>query len=124
MTTLPVAYTAGKVVRDDRDAVDLIAEAHYEHQAEWVLLPVDLLPPDFFRLQTGVAGAIAQKFVNYRMHLAIVGDVSAHEDVSEAFRDWVREANEGRNLWFVPDLATFDERLDSRYGGGSVGAGA
>jgi len=111
-------------VHDDRDAVDLIAEAHYEHQAEWVLLPVDLLPPDFFRLQTGVAGAIAQKFVNYRMKLAIVGDVSAHEDASEAFRDWVRETNEGRNLWFVPDLAAFDERLDSRYGGGSDGAGA
>jgi hypothetical protein len=124
MTTLPIAFTAGKVVRDDRDAVDLIAEAHYEHQAEWVLLPVDLLPPDFFRLQTGVAGAIAQKFVNYRMKLAIVGDVSAHEDASQAFRDWVRETNESRDLWFVPDLAAFDERLDSRYGRAGDGPGA
>lgn len=124
MTTLPIAFTAGKVVHDDRDAVDLIAEAHYEHQAEWVLLPVDLLPAGFFRLQTGMAGAIAQKFVNYRMKLAIVGDVSAHEDASEAFRDWVGETNEGRDLWFVPDLAAFDERLDSRYGGGGDGGGA
>jgi hypothetical protein len=121
---LTALFTATKVVRDDRDAVDLIAEAHYEHQAEWVVLPAELLMPEFFRLETGVAGAIAQKFVNYRMSLAIVGDVSAHEDASKPFRDWVRETNKGRHLWFVPDLAALTERLDCRYGGGSDGARA
>lgn len=117
-------FTASKVVRDDRDAVDLIAEAHYEHQAEWVVLPTELLTPEFFRLRTGVAGAIAQKFADYRMGLAIVGDVSAHEAASKPFRGWVRETNEGRHLWFAPDLTALTERLDCRYGGGSDGARA
>jgi hypothetical protein len=51
-----------------------------------------------------------QKFVNYRMRLAVVGDVSAHEAASEPFRDWVRETNRGKDIWFVPDLASFEER--------------
>ena len=114
-------YTATAAVASDRDAVDLIAEAHYGHQAEWVVLPVELLPDEFFQLRSGLAGAIAQKFVDYRMKLVIVGDVSAHIAASTAFRDWVRETNRSRHLRFVPDQAA---ALDCVHGGGSDGASA
>lgn len=117
-------FIATTTVADDRDAVDLIAQAHYDHQATWVVLPVDLLPDQFFQLQTGMAGAIAQKFVSYRMGLAVVGDVSSHIAASTSFRDWVRETNKGRHVWFVQDLAAFSEQLDCPHGRGSDGAGA
>ena len=35
------------------------------------------LSPDFLRLSTGLAGDVLQKFVNYGLRVAIVGDVSA-----------------------------------------------
>ncbi len=114
-------YTAITPVNDDRNAVDLIAEAHYAHGAEWVLLPVELLPGAFFQLRSGVAGAIAQKFVDYRMGLLIVGDVSPHLAASSAFREWVWETNRGRRLRFVPDL---DAALSWLHGRGSDSAGA
>jgi hypothetical protein len=103
-----VCAAEGGPLRDDRDAVDLIAQAH---PAEWVAVPVDRLTPEFFRLRTGVAGAIVQKFVQYRTGLAVVGDVTAHLAAGDAFRDWVRETNRGRHTWFVADLAELEQRL-------------
>lgn len=110
-TTTPLA--------GEQDAVDAIADAHYGHDAECVVVPVDLLPAEFFQLSTGLAGSIVQKFVNYRMGLIVLGDVSAYAAASTSFRDWVREANHGRDLRFVPDQAA----LDSLYGG-DLAAGA
>ena len=98
-------------VSDDRDAVQLIAQAHYEHQAEWVALTAEGLGHEFFELRTGRAGAIAQKFVDYRMGLAVVGDISDKLAASNALRDWVRESNRGRSVWFVDELTTLAERL-------------
>lgn len=101
-------YLATTTMTNDRDAVDAIAEAHYAHEADTVVVPVELLPAEFFQLSSGLAGAIVQKFVNYRMGLIVLGDVSAHEAASTSFRDWVREANRGRELRFVPDQAALD----------------
>jgi len=99
---------------DDRDAVQLIAQAHYDHQAEWVALHAERLGDEFFELRTGRAGAIAQKFVDYHMRLAVVGDISSRVAASTSLADWVRESNRGRNLWFVPDLDELAERLQDR----------
>ncbi|WBQ02615.1 DUF4180 domain-containing protein [Kribbella sp. CA-293567] len=113
-------YQATTVIKSDTDAVDVIAEAHYGHDAEWVVVPVELLPAEFFRLSSGLAGAIVQKFVNYRMGLIVLGDVSAYAAASTPFRDWVREAGRGRELKFVPDQAA----LDCLHAGGDLTAGA
>ena len=100
-------------VGDDREAVQLIAQAHYEHEASWVAIATDHLGDEFFELRTGRAGAIAQKFVDYRMGLAVVGDITAELAGSKPLRDWVRESNRGRSLWFVADLEALAERLQN-----------
>lgn len=93
-----------------RDAVDLIGNACYQGAA-WVAVPADRLTDDFFSLRTRVAGEIVQKFVNYRLGLAVVGDVSRHTSASSALRDFVYESNRGRQLWFVPDMDALHDRL-------------
>jgi hypothetical protein len=115
-----VCAAEGSQLRDDRDAVDLIAQARFGHHADWVAVPVDRLAPEFFRLRTGVAGAIVQKFVDYRTGLAVVGDVTAHLAAGDAFRDWVRETNRGRDTWFVVDLAELEQRLTPARGPGDT----
>ena len=57
-----------------REARDLMAEAFGEG-ATMVAIPADQLEPAFFDLRSGVAGDILQVSVNYRMRLAIVGDL-------------------------------------------------
>jgi hypothetical protein len=103
----------GPVLRTDQDALDLIAEGIGRGAAQ-VAVPVARLADEFFALRTGVAGAITQKFANYRLRLAVVGDVSRHLAGSAALRDFVGEANRGRQLWFVADLADLARRLAAR----------
>jgi hypothetical protein len=43
--------------------------------------------------------------VNYGLRLAVVGDISEPLADSEALRDFVRESNRGRQVWFVADVA-------------------
>ncbi|GLF93050.1 DUF4180 domain-containing protein [Streptomyces yaizuensis] len=100
----------GPPVAGESDALDLIGEAGYLG-ASWVVLPVERLDESFFRLRTRVAGDIVQKFVNYRMGLAVVGDISRHTDASEALRDFVRECDRGRQTWFPADTAELEARL-------------
>jgi hypothetical protein len=104
---------AGAVIADGQGAVDLIGECWGEGGAELLVIPVARLAPDFFRLSTGIAGEVLQKFVNYGFPVAIVGDIEAHVAASSALRDFVRESNVGRHVWFLPDRAALDARLAS-----------
>lgn len=108
----------GISVRDDRDAVDLIALA-LSQQAKLVVLPIGRLPAGFFRLRTRIAGGIVQKFAQYRMPVAIVGDIGGHLAASAALRAFVHEANQGTDIWFVADRAELDERLRHSDGMGA-----
>ena len=101
---------SGPAVSDGQAVVDILGEAWGEG-AELVVVPVERLAPDFFRLSTGVAGEVLQKFVNYGCQVAIVGDIEVHLAASSALRDFVRESNVGRHVWFVPDRAALDVRL-------------
>ncbi len=100
----------GNRLRNDRDAVDVMSEA-WGHNAALLVIPVERLDDDFFRLSTGVAGAIIQKFVNYRV--AIVGDISRHLAESSSLRAFVYEANRGSYLWFAPTVEELDQRMQS-----------
>jgi hypothetical protein len=100
----------GPPIASDRDAVDLMASA-YPDRADLVLIPVSRLPAEFFTLSTRLAGDIVQKFVNYRQRVAFIGDISAYLEASSALRDYVRETNRGRDVWFVTDLEQLDTQL-------------
>jgi len=100
----------GPKVTRDRHAVELISEA-YQQGATLIVIPVERLEPDFFELKTRMAGEILQKFVNYRIRVAILGDISGYLAESTSLRDFVLEANRGNQLWFVASLDELGDRL-------------
>ncbi|SDT17658.1 protein of unknown function [Streptomyces sp. TLI_053] len=102
----------GPVVRAPRDGTDLLGEA-FAQDAEWLVVPAARFGPEFFTLGTRLAGEVTQKFAQYRVGLAVVGDLSAYTGASGALRDFVRESNRGRQLWFLADEAEFDARIDA-----------
>lgn len=104
--------TEGTPLRSGRDATDLMSMA-WEHRANLVVISAKRLGDDFFRLKTGIAGEIVQKFVNYHLRLAIVGDITRYLEESTALRDFVRESNRGNHIWFVTDLEELGRRLQS-----------
>lgn len=91
-------------------ALDLIADA-IQHGADIVSVPAQRCPAEFFTLSSGLAGAVAQKFANYRQRLAVVGDISAHLAGSTALRAFVAEANRGDQLWFLASRDELESRL-------------
>jgi hypothetical protein len=103
----------GEKLRGAGDVLDVIGTA-IGHGAELVLLPTERLPDDFFTLRTGLAGEIAQKFVNYRIRLVILGDISHHVAKSSALGAFVSESSRGGQLWFVPTKEELDEKLRQR----------
>lgn len=105
-----VCPAQGSVLCGEADALDLIGLAMAQG-AGWVAAPVERLGNDFFRLESRVAGEMIQKFVNYRVRLAIVGDLSAPLARSGALRDFVHESNKGRHVWFVEDMQALAARL-------------
>ncbi|MGW5848921.1 DUF4180 domain-containing protein [Streptomyces sp. NPDC055254] len=100
----------GEPISGERDVLDLVGNASYQG-AQWVVIPAERFDEAFFRLRTRVAGDIVQKFVNFRMGMAVIGDISRHTEASESLRDFVRECNRGRQTWFLADVEELRERL-------------
>ncbi|MBT2404445.1 MULTISPECIES: DUF4180 domain-containing protein [unclassified Streptomyces] len=101
----------GPTVVTEQDALDLIGAALFD--AEVVVVPVSRFDEKFFSLSTGFAGDIMQKFVNYRLRLAVIGDISRHMETSTALRALVHESNTASHIWFLPDVESLDARLEA-----------
>ncbi len=109
-TRVLVFAKSGPRLETERD-INRFLEAAWGEDAGLVAIPMTRLAPDFFRLRTRLAGEVAQKFVNYGVRLAVVGDISRWTADSKPLRDFVTEANRGQALWFVEDLAELESRL-------------
>jgi hypothetical protein len=84
------------------EILQLMVDAGYTHFAQRMIIHKESLPQEFFDLKSGIAGEILQKFSNYRMKLAIVGDFS--EIKSKSLRDFIRESNERKIISFVSSV--------------------
>mgnify|MGYP000882376860 CR=1 FL=1 len=103
--TLAEILPGSETIGTAGDLLDILADAGY-NGSTGLIIHSDTLSRDFFDLKSGLAGEILQKFSNYRMHLAIIGDFS---DVkSKALRDFIRESNTRGTINFV---ATADEAI-------------
>jgi hypothetical protein len=100
----------GAKISTARDATDLIGTA-LSASATWVAIPAERLDDAFFQLSTGLAGEIIQKFAQYRLGVAILGDISRHLSASRALTDYVWETNRGRQAWFLRDVEELADRL-------------
>jgi len=80
------------------DILDIIGEVGLKDCSR-VIIHSESFSREFFNLASGVAGEILQKFSNYRMRLAIVGDFSNLK--SNSWKDFIRESNRGRSITFA-----------------------
>lgn len=85
----------GGLVRTEQDALDLVA-ACMERGAERLLIDSNCLSEEFFRLRTGLAGAVLQKLANYNLKAAVVAPESAVR--RGKFEDFVLETNRGEQF--------------------------
>lgn len=87
------------LITDTQSALDLMATVNYETQCTRIILDKESVCEDFFKLSTCLAGDILQKFINYGMKIAIVGDYSHY--TSKPLHDFIYESNHGKDIFFT-----------------------
>lgn len=96
-----VIESSDVIIRDVQDALDLMASVNYNHECHKILLQKANITEDFFELKTRLAGEILQKYVNYKVKLAIVGDFDTYD--SKSLKDFIYECNNGKQVLFLRD---------------------
>ena len=99
------------LISDVQSALDFMATVQYETGCNRIILNKPAIVEDFFNLRTKLAGEILQKFVNYRMKIAIVGDFSSY--ASESMKAFIFECNRGKDIFFLPDEKKAVEKLST-----------
>ena len=98
------------VINNDRDALDMMVNAGYL-EADSVIMNEKHFDKSFFDLRTGMAGEVLQKYVNYRMKLAIVGNFENYQ--SDSLNAFIVECNRGNSIFFVANREAAISKLAS-----------
>lgn len=93
-----VAIEAGAIA-SAQDVLDTIASAAFDTDSQAIVLDKQAFAESCFDLSTQLLGEALQKFVNYRIKLAIVGDFSGY--ASKSLQALIRESNRGRDVCFA-----------------------
>lgn len=97
----PIENNFSEIVSDEvliatgGDVLGLI----YNSDKDNLILCQKNIAPEFFDLTTGLAGEVAQKLVNYRRCIAVIGNYANLD--SKSLRDFIYESNLRGNIFFV-----------------------
>ncbi|RZK37411.1 MAG: DUF4180 domain-containing protein [Pedobacter sp.] len=90
------------IINSVEDGLDLLGNLYYEGFDKIIVYEKNITP-NFFDLKMGIAGELLQKFSNYRVPLAIIGNFEKFE--SKSIKDFIFESNQSRHINFVNSLA-------------------
>ena len=99
------------LIKDVQSALDLMMNVLYNNGCERVAINKEAICEEFFDLSTRLAGEILQKFVDYHIKIAVVGDFSKY--TSTSLRDFIYESNNGRHVFFLTDEKQAVQKLSS-----------
>lgn len=96
------------LINTAEEGLNLLGTIYFEGY-DRLILHVKNITPKFFDLKTGIAGEILQKFSNYRVRLALVGDVSTYG--SRPMQAFIHESNRWGHINFVSNLGEALQQL-------------
>jgi hypothetical protein len=86
------------LIKNEQDALDIMALA----SSDYIILHEHNFNKDFFDLSTRFAGEILQKFTNYHVSLAIIGNFEKFK--SKSLKDFIYESNKVGKHIFVRSI--------------------
>ncbi|MEZ4904500.1 MAG: DUF4180 domain-containing protein [Spirosomataceae bacterium] len=90
------------IIKTVEDGLDLLGNLYYQG-FDKIIIEEKNITPDFFNLKNGIAGELLQKFSNYRIPLAIVGDFTPY--LSKSVKDFIYESNKNGQINFVSSVS-------------------
>ncbi len=100
-TKIAEVISTDLIIKTAEDGLELLGTIYYQ-DFDNIILHEKNMPPDFFDLKNGMAGEILQKFSNYRVKLAIIGDFTKYD--AKSITDFMYESNKGGQINFVSSL--------------------
>ena len=107
-TSIAEVISDDVIIKEVQDALDLMANCGYQGARKIIIHEMNI-NSDFFDLKTRVAGDILQKFSNYDVRLAIIGNFSNIS--SKSLKDFIYESNKVGRINFVSTLDEAKARL-------------
>lgn len=98
-TVIALVQSEELLITDVQSALDLMSTVRYDTDCDRIALNKEAITEDFFKLSTCLAGEILQKFINYQLKFAIIGDFSGY--TSKPLKDFIYESNRGKDIFFV-----------------------
>ena len=89
------------IINSADDGFDLLGNLYYQG-FDRIIIYEENITADFFDLKNKMAGEILQKFSNYRVRLAIIGDFEKY--TSKSVQDFIYESNKGKQINFVSTI--------------------
>ena len=110
-TEIAEIVSADVIIKSAEDGLDLLGNIYYQG-FDKIIVHEKNVTPDFFDLKNGLAGEILQKFSNYRIRLALVGDFSSYS--GKSIKDFIYESNNTGHINFVPSVEQALKVLSNR----------
>ncbi|GBR73016.1 protein DUF4180 [Candidatus Termititenax aidoneus] len=111
INNIAIVDTSPAPVNSAAEVLQIVVDAQAAG-AQKAIFSAEIFAPRFFDLRSGLAGEIMQKFVNYGLTAAIVGDFSRY--TGRAWQDLIRESNKGQQLFFAATQEEALKKLASR----------
>lgn len=92
-----------------QDVLDIFGDLMAQ-DCERIIIHERNLHADFFDLKTRLAGEVLQKFSNYSVKLAIVGDFSKYQ--SKSLQDFIFESNKSNYVFFTDSFNSAVQKLE------------
>jgi hypothetical protein len=96
---IAVVSSSEILITDVQSALNLLVTVKFETHCDRMILNKSAICEDFFDLKTRLAGEILQKFINYQVKLAIVGDFSVY--TSKSLIAFITESNQWNDIVYV-----------------------
>jgi hypothetical protein len=109
-TGIPVAELTDEefIISRPQDVLDIFGDL-IATECDRIIIHERNLHSDFFDLKTRLAGEVLQKFSNYRVRLAIVGDFAKYQ--SRSLQDFIFESNKSNTVFFTDSLDSAVSKL-------------
>lgn len=101
-TLIAVVQSEELVIIDAQSALDFMMTINYETDSRSIILNKEAITEEFFQLSSKLAGEVLQKFINYHMKLAVIGNFAGY--TSKSLKDFIYESNKGKDIFFVSTL--------------------
>ena len=89
------------IISRTQDILDIFGDL-MASGCERIIIHEKNLHPGFFDLKTGLAGDVLQKFSNFRIKLAVVGDFTKYS--SKSLGDFIYESNKSGSAYFTNNI--------------------